>query len=311
MIFAMSGSRATTLVFHSGALGDFVLTWPLALALQKAYPDTTVTYVTHTSKGQLAARFLDTGYADADSGGWHTLYGETSDLSADSLRLLTSAESCFYFAGKNEDQFCNNLRLLVPGVPVSVLSAVPESTFIGHITAYYAHQLFHSTIKPFYIAALKQIVENGLPVMRGSSSRVLLHPGAGASRKCWPLESYLQLAIQLREVGHETTMLLGEAELERYPQRVMDAVRETVTVKTPRTYVDLAEELLDAKLLITNDNGPGHLAAVLGGTVLSLFGPSNATLWRPIGPGAHLIESEMLGALPPARVMTRVLELTS
>ena len=34
------------LLFHAGALGDFVVTWPLALALARLHPQSRVFYVT-------------------------------------------------------------------------------------------------------------------------------------------------------------------------------------------------------------------------------------------------------------------------
>ncbi len=305
----MQQPRAATLVFHAGALGDFILTWPLAVALQHAYPDTDVTYITHPSKGELAARFLATSSSSADQNGWHTLYSDSPALAQPASDVLARAESCFCFTAAGEDVFCSNLRQLAPGVPVTILSALPEPTFIGHVTAFYAHQLAHSTIRPYYAEALKSIGQAGLPVTRGNSSRILLHPGAGSTKKCWPLECYLDLSADLRAAGHETAFLFGEAETERYPDQVLQSVRQAAPLKCPRTYVELAEELLDARLLITNDNGPGHLAGVLGGNVLSLFGPTNSTLWRPIGPGAHLMESEMLGAMPPSRVLQKALEI--
>lgn len=42
------------LIFHAGALGDFVRSWPLGLALGRLYPQSRVIYITHRQKGQLA-----------------------------------------------------------------------------------------------------------------------------------------------------------------------------------------------------------------------------------------------------------------
>ncbi|MCW5612810.1 MAG: glycosyltransferase family 9 protein [Rubrivivax sp.] len=41
--------------------------------------------------------------------------------------------------------------------------------------------------------------------------------------------------------------------------------------------------LRDAALMISNDTGPGHLAAAVGTPLLSVLGPSDPTLWRPWG----------------------------
>lgn len=41
--------------------------------------------------------------------------------------------------------------------------------------------------------------------------------------------------------------------------------------------------LRDAALMISNDTGPGHLAAAVGTPLVSVLGPSDPTLWRPWG----------------------------
>jgi heptosyltransferase III len=51
----------------------------------------------------------------------------------------------------------------------------------------------------------------------------------------------------------------------------------------------LAEKLSRARLFLGNDSGVTHLAAALGIPTLALFGPSNDTQWRPVGPAVTLL----------------------
>src|SRR5437867_3510753 len=46
--------RRNILIFHQAALGDFVVTWPLAVALSRMFPQSRVVYVSASSKGKLA-----------------------------------------------------------------------------------------------------------------------------------------------------------------------------------------------------------------------------------------------------------------
>jgi heptosyltransferase-2 len=48
--------------------------------------------------------------------------------------------------------------------------------------------------------------------------------------------------------------------------------------------------LKDAALMISNDTGPGHIAAAAGTPLLSVFGPSDARLWRPWGPAVRIVQ---------------------
>src|SRR5438552_19183677 len=71
-LFPMPPGR-NILLFHAGALGDFVLTWPLALALARLHPQSRLFYVTQRGKGALAERVLRVESADSDAG-WHPLF---------------------------------------------------------------------------------------------------------------------------------------------------------------------------------------------------------------------------------------------
>ena len=63
-------------------------------------------------------------------------------------------------------------------------------------------------------------------------------------------------------------------------------------MKTPfRSLIDktslrtLAAVLERAALMVSNDNGPMHMAAALGVPVIGLFGPSDPAVWGPCGDG--------------------------
>ena len=47
--------------------------------------------------------------------------------------------------------------------------------------------------------------------------------------------------------------------------------------------------LQQAALMISNDTGPGHMAAAVGTPLLSVLGPSDPALWRAWGPNVHLL----------------------
>jgi heptosyltransferase II len=46
-----------------------------------------------------------------------------------------------------------------------------------------------------------------------------------------------------------------------------------------------------AKLVVSNDTGPAHMAAAVGTTVLSVLGPTKAEQWAPWGSDVHIIQS--------------------
>jgi heptosyltransferase-2 len=47
--------------------------------------------------------------------------------------------------------------------------------------------------------------------------------------------------------------------------------------------------LQDAALMLSNDTGPGHMAAAVGTPLVSVMGPSDPALWHPWGPDVQVL----------------------
>jgi ADP-heptose:LPS heptosyltransferase len=65
----------------------------------------------------------------------------------------------------------------------------------------------------------------------------------------------------------------------------------------PATYLDLYSEIARADLFIGNDSGPAHLAGIIGVNTLALFGPSNPTVWQPLGPRVSTLRGQPIANL--------------
>jgi heptosyltransferase-2 len=61
------------------------------------------------------------------------------------------------------------------------------------------------------------------------------------------------------------------------------------------TYAALLQE---AALMVSNDTGPGHIAAAVGTPLISVLGPSDPALWRAWGPTVEVVRGE--GTWPDA-----------
>src|SRR3954466_6759374 len=108
--------RRNVLIFHQAALGDFIVTWPLAVALGRLFPQSRVLYVTHASKGQLAERVIGVESIDVEGGGWHTLDVDdpTIELSEKCEQTLSAAHTIVSFVSSPNDAWERNVRLAVP-----------------------------------------------------------------------------------------------------------------------------------------------------------------------------------------------------
>ena len=276
--------RRNILLFHQGALGDFVVTWPLALGLARVYAQSRVFYVTASQKGALAERALRVESVDVE-GGWHQLFSPDPQLPERAAKLLSGAQQIVSFVSGPDDLWARNVHSLVPEATVVTLATTPPAGFSGHITQWLLQQLSAS---PVIEAAMSQMLQSiavrGLGAARPTGGPIVIHPGAGSGKKCWPAELFAELARRLSQSGRAVQVILGEVELERWPREQIDAFKTSAQFKTPGTLVELMELLKGASAFIGNDSGPGHLAGVLGVPTVSLFGPKDPILWKPLGP---------------------------
>src|ERR1043165_3856689 len=95
-------TRRNILILHSGALGDFVLSWPLILALGRLHPQSRIIVVTHASKGALAEAALRVESADIEQG-WHGLFADGVPLADRAKTLVDGAHAIYSFTNDSLD----------------------------------------------------------------------------------------------------------------------------------------------------------------------------------------------------------------
>lgn len=295
------------LIFHQAALGDFIVTWPLALALSRIYPQSRVIYVTHSQKGKLAERVLRVEWADCEAG-WHGLFQtDMPQLSEQAGRLFGAAHTIVSFTGPDPRSFA----AVAPQAQIIELDTKKPGR--GHVTDSLVNQLAD---RPALASALQQMLELicsvGLGFRLIPQDRVVIHPGAGKQTHLWPAENYLELIRSLSRSGRKVRVLLGEAELERWPGELIARFCAEAEVRQPATLLELLDEIVAASVFIGNDSGPGHLAGIVGVPTISLMRnpPENQPDWRPLGPDVSVIRADCLQAINPQDVYTHVMNLT-
>ena len=120
------------------------------------------------------------------------------------------------------------------------------------------------------------------------SGYIVLVPFAGGTfellDKKWPL--FAQLAARVASTGRDVVMAPGPDE--------MDAARAIYPLAKLLPKLELgpySAVLRDAALTIANDTGPGHIAASVGGRLLSVLGPTKIEQWGPRGPHVTVVQS--------------------
>jgi ADP-heptose:LPS heptosyltransferase len=283
--------RRNVLILHTGALGDFVLSWPLILALGRIHAQSRIIVVTHASKGALAEAALHVESADIEQG-WHAIFADDAQpLAERPAKLLEGAHAIFTFVGRDDA-----LRKITPHAPVTSLQPTPRGTdYAGHASQHLLDQLKGT---PPVRAAVEQILKSvntrGISTGRSHDGDVVVHPGSGSREKCWPVERFVKLIERFRRGRKDVRVVLGEVELERFTADEIKSLEAAATsVLRPASYLELFNELRTASLFIGNDSGPGHLAGIMGLPSVILFGPaSDPAVWRPNGPRVRTLRGE-------------------
>ncbi len=300
--------RRNVLIFHQGALGDFILTWPLAMALSRLYPQSRIVYVTHGQKGALAERVLRVDCADVE-GGWHQLYSDAPKLPEPAARLLAGAHSIFSFVAGADQIWTTNARTLEPEAQVTRLEPRPPADYRGHFTDFLVEQLRDATaVQAATIAMLGGVAQRGLAGRYAGGNPVIVHPGSGGEHKCWPRDNFLRLVREIKKT-RPVRVILGEAEFERWPADEIYRFEAEAEVVRPKSLVELYEQLAHCSAAVMNDSGPAHLAGIIGVPTVCLFGPSNPTIWRPLGPRVSLVHNDPLEDIEPRAVSNQLNEL--
>ncbi len=125
--------------------------------------------------------------------------------------------------------------------------------------------------------------------IEGTRPLVCLHPGARWWFKSWPPERFAALADRLQAETSSQALFLGGEQERDVGSRIAARMSTPHRTLIGRTGLkELAAVLERAALMISNDNGPMHMAAALRVPVIGLFGPSDPAVWGPWGEGHHV-----------------------
>jgi ADP-heptose:LPS heptosyltransferase len=118
----------------------------------------------------------------------------------------------------------------------------------------------------------------------------VLHAGASAPARCWPVERWARVTRALRRRGHDVVLTGTAAELPRSRRISALADLEPTSDLTGRTgLAELAALVAHARLVVSGDTGTAHLASAYGTPSVVLFGPTPPTRWGPPAAGPHRV----------------------
>ena len=139
---------------------------------------------------------------------------------------------------------------------------------------------------------------------------IAVHPWASNKQKEWPAHKFQESCRRLAPES-ELVVIGGKEERERSVEfcrglKVIDLTGQT-------TLLELGGLLKRAKLLLTNDSGPMHLAAILDIPVAAIFRKSppgvSVKRWGPVGKRNIVIENDNIADISVDEVMNEIKKL--
>ncbi len=291
------------LLFRLGGLGDLLVAFPAVHLIRKRFPHARLTLVCREEYGALLQY---TGVVDRV-------------ISEDSPRLLP------FFSGSSlpGEEFMEWLRgfdLIVGWMQGKGNDGFGKNHFI-----YYQPEITESISRFFFRRTLEALGEDRsadfsfgecarLPLCPAQKKGkfVVVHPGSGSEKKCWPVQNFLEIVGRLSQKGIKGALVTGEAE-----ERMEALIEKTALpqgwscLRSP-SLVPLAGLLQEADLYLGNDSGITHLAAACGTEGVALFREEFVSAWRPYG-RVHLLSAASLEEISVDSVwetISRLLDLS-
>lgn len=252
------------LVVHTGGVGDFVCTFPTLEVLSRSYDIEVAGIPERVALARAAG--LAQAVHDLDHVGFSSIFSEASPQFT---TFAQSFDEALVWMADSDGLIERNM--VTAGVGrVRCFPGIPP-------------QDWHAPAAQWYGTCAGVTVD--LPYQarfpgRRSALEVVIQPGSGSRSKNWPLPCFEALAESLTQSGYRVSWCGGPAE-EDFATRAASL--------PPMPLSLLAAELAGARLYVGNDSGISHLAAAAGCPTIALFGPTNPTVWRPVGPRVQVL----------------------
>jgi lipopolysaccharide heptosyltransferase I len=133
----------------------------------------------------------------------------------------------------------------------------------------------------------------GVSAPAGGQDLVILHPGARWATKLWPAAAWAALADWLAAQGLTVALTGSGADRPLAAAILAHVQRPLLPLVGETTLGELATLFRRARLAVTADTGPMHLAAALGTPVVALFGPTAPWRTGPFGEGHEIVRLKL------------------
>jgi len=124
------------------------------------------------------------------------------------------------------------------------------------------------------------------------STRIGLNIGASTESRRWSEENFFQLARRLTQRGYIVRFFLGPRETDMIETVKEVCMNSRWEVSVQSQIEPLMQALAECAVLVSNDTGPGHLAAALDVPVVTLYSTGSPENVGPMAVGVRWFRNE-------------------
>lgn len=294
------------LLIKQTSLGDVLHATPHIRAIKEHYPDAHLTVLTAQGSAEIYAnnpnvdRLVLFDYVRFKQLGLRSprvltaLFKQTiADINDREYELAFDLQGLarsviFLYAARAKRKFVKGNWLGLGGFRNKQLHAIDEMTEVlaladipvdsAQMVFYRDQGVVESLRKVLQPVGLDELLDDG-----NQRSLVVISPFTRWASKNWPLDYFIEAAATLAE--RHTIVITGTAQDNKRIEAVISSISEQhprmVNLAGELSLQELAELISHARLVISGDSFPMHLATAVGAPLITLFGPTDE---RKTGP---------------------------
>ena len=300
----MPKSFKNILVIKPSSLGDIVLSLPALTALRKSFPDAKISWFIRPEFAPLLEnhphltdiiifdrKFLGKAWYNPRAfGSLLALIGRLRrskfDLVIDLQGLFRTAS--FAWLSRCKKRF--GMTAAREFAHIFYTHKIPQDKDCIHLVDYYlkiiqaagASETQVQFVLPANPAAADSVNEILTSHGVDAANYAVFVPGSAHGDKCWPLERFAALANKVSSQFGLHIIATGTASEKRIVEGLESLADVPIANLAGQTsLIELTALLKAAKLVVSNDTGPGHIAAALDTPTVLIFGRSNPARVAP------------------------------
>ena len=302
----MSNSYKNILITKPSSLGDIVLALPALTALHKSFPEAKISWLVRPEFTQLLENHPHLteiiafdrkllGKAWFHSGAFSALASLIRRLRRSKFDIVLDFQGLFRTASLAWLSGCKNRFGMANAREFATIfytHRIRQDMDCIHMVDYYL-----KIIKA--AGATKLSVEFVLPENPKAADSVgrllaghdipndnyaVFVPSSAHSDKCWPIERFAVLAEKISSRFGSSIIATGSESEAGIIKKLKEKANVPIVSLAGQTSLsELIALLKGARIVISNDTGPGHIAAALGVPIVLLFGRTNPYRLTPYG----------------------------